>query len=142
MPELLQERARQIGRETRETPNNCVVNVYATGGDYIAPHQDQAFSDCGGKFESKLPVFIDRVGAARDLVFHALDGAALDAISMHSGDSYVLTGALNLLVKHSVPACAGGCGLCVTFSWRYVRNRVSPDSNKINRNPAERKAWN
>ena len=45
---------------------------------------------------------------------------------MEPGDSYVLTGALNMLVKHSVPAC-DHCGLCVTFSWRYVRNRVSPD---------------
>ena len=42
MPELLQERARQLGRETGTTPNNCVVNMYVSGADYIAPHQDQA----------------------------------------------------------------------------------------------------
>ena len=45
---------------------------------------------------------------------------------MQDGDSYVLPGPLNLLVKHSVPA-REDCGLCVTFSWRFVRNRVSPD---------------
>ena len=72
-------------------------------------------------------MLIDRVGAARDLVFHTLDGAELVRISMHGGDSYELNGPLNLLVKHSVPACAEDCGLCVTFSWRCVRNRVSPD---------------
>ena len=126
MPELLQRRADQIGRETGTTPNNCVVNIYLTGADYIAAHQDQAFSDCGGKFESKLSVVIDRAGAARDLVFHNLDGAESDRIRMQAGDSYVLTGEANMLVKHSVPACAD-CGLCVTFSWRCVRNRVSPD---------------
>ena len=69
---------------------------------------------------------IDRVGAARDLVFHELDGAELVRILMQDGDSYVLPGPLNMLVKHSVPA-SEDCGLCVTFSWRFVRNRVSPD---------------
>ena len=126
MPELLRRRAEQIGRETGTTPNNCVVNIYLAGADYIAPQQDQAFADCSGKFESKLPLHIDRVGAARDLVFHSLDGDEIERVHMHSGDSYVLSGKLNMLVKHSVPACDGR-GLCVTFSWRCVRNRVSPD---------------
>lgn len=126
MPELLQERANEIGRAFGATPNNCVVNIYLTGADYIAPHQDQAFSNCGGKYESKLPVIIDRVGAARDLVFHALDGIGIGGLCMQHGESYILPGPLNMLVKHSVPAC-NDCGLCVTFSWRCVRNRVSPD---------------
>ena len=97
MPELLQQRAEQIGRETGCRPNSCVVNIYLTGADYISAHQDQAFSDCGGKFESKLPVLIDRVGAARDLVFHSLDDAEIHRIRMESGDSYLLTGDLNML---------------------------------------------
>ena len=126
MPKLLQRRADQIGEETGTTPNSCVVNFYASGDEYIAAHQDQSFSDCGGKIESQLPVVIDRVGAARDLCFHALSGDDIGKICMEHGDSYVLTGEANLLAKHSVPARAD-CGLCVTFSWRCVRNSVSPD---------------
>ena len=71
-------------------------------------------------------MLIGRVGAARDLVIHDLEGEVLDTIRMQPGDSYELTGEVNMLVKHSVPACAD-YGLCVPFSWRRVRNRVSPD---------------
>ena len=127
MPDFLQDRAKEIGREFGvDTPNNCLINIYRGGSDYIAPHQDQAFSTCGGKYESELPVIIDRVGAARDLVFHDLSGAEIDRICLQAGDSYILPGPLNILVKHSVPPCEES-GLCVTFSWRCVRNRVSPD---------------
>ena len=93
MPGLLQQRADQIGRDTGATSNNWVVNIYRTGADYIAPHHDQAFSDSGGKFESQLPVVID------------LRGAELAKINMEPGDSYVLTGALNMHAKHGVSAC-------------------------------------
>ena len=103
-----------------------MTNFYTSGKAFTGVHQDQAFSDCGGKYESKLPVVIDRVGAARDLGFHELSDDDIDAIRMEHRDSYVLTGEMNVLTKHSVPACAE-CGLCVTFSWRFVRNSVSPD---------------
>ena len=69
---------------------------------------------------------IDRVGAARDLVFRGLDDAEIDRICMQDGDSFTLPGPLNVLVKHGVPP-EEECGLCVTFSWRCVRNRVSRD---------------
>ena len=61
-----------------------------------------------------------------DFVFHDLDGNVMLRICMQHGDSYQLAGPVNIRTKHSVPACAD-CGLCVTFSWRCVRNSVSPD---------------
>ena len=39
MPELLRERAKQVGA------NSCVINFYADGAAYIAFHQDQRFSE-------------------------------------------------------------------------------------------------
>ena len=120
MPELLRERAKQVGA------NSCVINFYADGAAYIAFHQDQRFSEGSGRYESKSSVVIDRVGAARDLAFCALDDTDLDRIRMQHGDSYTLSGPLNVLVKHGALR-EDACGLCVTFSWRDVRNRVSPD---------------
>ena len=105
---------------------NCVVSIYLSGANYIAAHHDQAFSDCGGRLASKATVIIDRVGAARNLVFHDLSGQEIESICMQHGDSYQLAGPVNMLTKHSVPVCSD-CGLCVTLSWRHVRNSVSPD---------------
>ena len=126
MPELLRQRADQICKNIGTKPNSCMVNFYNSGEAFTAVHQDQAFSDCGGKIESKLPVVIDRVGVARDLGFHELNGDDLGQIRMQHADSYELTGETNVLSKHSVPACEIE-GLCVSFSWRFVRNSVIPD---------------
>ena len=125
MPELLLERVKDL-RANGWVVNSCIVNIYPDGAAYIAFHQDQGFSEGSGKYESESSVVIDRVGAARDLAFRALDDTDIDRIRMQDGDSYTLSGRLNVLVKHGVPAC-DECGLCVTFSWRLVRNRVSPD---------------
>ena len=125
MPQLLQRVADKVERTFQQLPNNCVVNIYPSGGDEISPHQDQRFSDGNGRFESEQPVFIIRLGATRPLVLHTLDGRETREFQLESGDLYRLTGFVNTHFQHSVPAVEN-CGLCITLSFRLVSNEMYP----------------
>ena len=125
MPQRLQLVADQVERTFQQLPNNCVVNIYPSGGDEISPHQDQRFSDGNGRFESEQPVFIIRLGATRPLVLHTLDGRETREFQLESGDLYRLTGFVNTHFQHSVPAVEN-CGLCITLSFRLVSNEMYP----------------
>ena len=123
MPPLLQRVAEQVERAFQQLPNNCVVNIYPSGGDEISPHQDQRFSEGKGRFESKQSVFIIRLGATRPLAMHTLDGQETKEFQLQSGDLYKLTGFVNTHFQHSVPAVEN-CDLCITLSFRLVFNEM------------------
>ena len=98
------------------------------GDDYTADHQDQGFSEGAGRVEATESVFIIWLGATRPLAFLTLDGDETKRIQLASGDCYELTGPVNACSRHSVPP-EPNCGLCVTLSFRLVRNRIAPDGS-------------
>ena len=102
-PPLIQRAAEEVRRCFGVLPKNCVVNVYESGDDYTAHHQDQGFSEGTGRVEAKESVFIIRLGATRPLAFLTLDGDETKRIQLASGDCYELTGPVNACSRHSVP---------------------------------------
>ena len=106
-----------------------MLNVYETGADHTADHKDQRFSPGHGKWESKESVFIIRLGATRPLLILTEGGQEVLRLELQSGDLYELSGTVNNSTRHSVPKVDSDCGLCVTLSFRLVRNRMSPDGS-------------
>jgi len=99
-----------------EKPNNCLVNWYADGDEYIGYHQDVEKTISNNK-----SVCIYSFGAERKMKFKNINNNKVDDVVLENNSLFIMLPETNEKTKHSIPKSKKIKNARISFSFRWMK---------------------